>query len=108
MRAKSVCRALLVLDVAYCAAAVIVPGLPGWKMFESSERVAYTLRAGDGRAVDAYAWVPAAARDLDEADVIRVARWLCAEHRARPPLTFDGPREHRVIDAPDCADHAAP
>jgi len=105
---RSICRALLILDVGYCAVALVAPRLPGWKMFESAEHVQYTLRAGDGQSVDAYAWVPAAARDLDEMDVVGVARWLCAEHRLPMPLTFDGPHLHRVIEAPDCVDHAAP
>ncbi len=104
---RSICRALLVLDVGYCALAAVVPGLPGWKMFESSAHVTYSLKAGDGSDVDAYGWVPRAARDLDEPDVIAVARWLCRHHRVATPLTFDGPSVHRVIDAPDCVDHAS-
>jgi hypothetical protein len=104
----SLCRALLVLDVAYCVAAQVTPGLPGWDMFVSVEHPAYTLRAGDGRAIDAYAWVPASARDLDERDLVDVARWLCRGRRETTPLRFDGPSLHRVIDAPGCVDHAAP
>lgn len=104
----SLCRALLALDIAYCAAALVVPGLPGWKMFESVEHATYTLRAADGRDVDAYAWVPRSARDLEEADLLRVARWLCAEHREPTPLRLDTERLHRTIDDPDCLDHAAP
>ena len=34
----SLCRALLVLDVAYCVLALAEDRLPGWKMFEDVER----------------------------------------------------------------------
>ena len=103
----SLCRALLFLDVAYCATALVVPGLPGWKMFESSEHARYSLRDANDRDVDAYAWVPRAARDLSEHDLERVAAWICKEHHAPAPLRLDTANAHVVFTAPDCQAHEA-
>jgi hypothetical protein len=108
VRLRSVCRALLVLDIGYCLAAVFLPDLPGWKMFETAERAAYALHAGDGHAVDAYAWVPASARDLDDRDLAQIARWLCVGRREPLPLRLDTPGRHRLFDAPECAGREAP
>jgi hypothetical protein len=106
VRLRSVCIALFVLDLAYCVSALFVRDLPGWKMFEGSERSVYTLRAGEGRAIDAYAWTPASARYLDDEDVVQIARWLCKGRREPLPVRVDTSRRHVVFDAPDCVDRA--
>ncbi len=106
-RIRSLCGALLVLDVGYCALALLVPGLPAWKMYESAQRSVYVLRAED-REIDPHVWAPRSARDLDEADVIGVARWLCRTGREKGPLRFDSAAVHRTIEPPRCVDHATP
>lgn len=108
MRLTRLCGALLLLDVAYLALALFTPGLPGWKMFDVSVHATYSLRDADGRALDAYAFVPRAARALDHADLARVARFACERRLAPLPLVLDTPRLHRTFSAPDCAPHALP
>ena len=106
MQLRSLCRALLALDVAWCAAALALPELPGWKMFDAPQGERFTIADGEGRAIDAYAWVPRGVVGLDTTDATRIARWLCRERRAKPPLRIDGETTHRVIDGPECAPHA--
>lgn len=106
MRATSLCRALLVLDLAYCAAALFVPDLPGWKMYQSAEGTVASLQAANGDPIDLARYLPKSARDLDEAESLRVARWICAHHRELTPLRFDSPHRHRTIESPSCVDDA--
>jgi hypothetical protein len=103
---KALCRALLALDVAWCVTALLVPGLPGWKMFDSPQGEPFTIIDGDGRPIDARDWLPRGAAGVDGTDATRIARWLCREHRAKVPLRVDAATLHRVIDAPECAAHA--
>jgi hypothetical protein len=106
MRLRSVCRALLALDVAYCAASLVVRDLPGWKMFDAPDRESFAITAGDGSAVDAYAWVPRGVPELDGHDALRIARWLCAEGRIPAPVRVDARRFRVTLSAQDCASAA--
>jgi hypothetical protein len=102
----SLCRALLALDIAWCLAALLLPGLPAWKMFDAPQGEPFAITDGDGHAVDARAWLPRGASGIDANDATRIARWLCREHKAKPPLRVDAGKVQRVIDAPECAKHA--
>ena len=89
MRLRSFCRALFVLNVAYCVLAVMQPGLPGWRMFESVDRLDYALFDKDGAPIDLHAYVPAHARLIDETELRRVVSFACRKERARAPLRFE-------------------
>jgi hypothetical protein len=105
-RLRSVCRALLILNLAYCTAALFLEELPGWKMFESVEALDYVLRDEAGRALDVHDALPANAHLIDAAQLRRVVQFICEHHRG--PLWFEatrgGPGEWLHSGA--CAPHA--
>jgi hypothetical protein len=99
----SLCRALLVLDIAYCALAAAQEGLPGWHMFEDVERFDVDLRDRDGVALDLRAYLPRAAWLVRYDEVRDVVHFVCAKERARAPLTFEErSRAVKVTLGPDC------
>lgn len=100
----STCRALLILNVAYCALAAAQEGLPGWHMFESVERVEWSLRASNGETVDIHRWLPKNARLVESTELREVVRFVCEKERARAPFTFDVPNEnlHVLLGPADC------
>lgn len=102
---KSLCRALLVLNVLYCALATVQEGLPGWHMFESVEPLDYTLRDRDGALVDLSERLPAGARLTDYSELVRVVSFVCEHDRARAPFTFEDDTRgvYRTLGPEDCA-----
>jgi hypothetical protein len=102
---KSLCRALLVLNVLYCVLAVAQDGLPGWHMFEAVERTDYTMTDRDGRAVDVREWLPRGANVVDRQELRRVVRFVCEKERGRAPFTYEEPGGVRVILEVDCRIH---
>jgi hypothetical protein len=85
---RSTCRALLVLNILYCAAALVEDRMPAWKMFESGERLEWSLTDRDGRAVAVEEVLPDGAYVLSYAELERVARFACAREPMRAPLTL--------------------
>ena len=79
-------RALLWLDLAWCAASLVLPGLPGWKMFSHGASPRFSVTDASGRAVDVGAWLPAHATLQDARAVVEVARFGCARRLAAAPL----------------------
>lgn len=86
---RSLCRALLALNVLYCVLALAEPGLPGWRMFEGVEDVRHELRDRDGVPVDVRAWLPRGANLVDRSELRRVVRFVCERERARAPFTYE-------------------
>ncbi|MBX3193175.1 MAG: hypothetical protein KF819_39695 [Labilithrix sp.] len=101
MTMRSLCRALLVLDVLYCCLAAAQEGLPGWHMFESVEKIDHTLVDRDGRAVDVRAFLPRGANVVDRGELRRVVEHVCSKERARAPFTYEEPGV-RVVLGPEC------
>ena len=93
---KSVCRALLVLDVVYCLLAVAQDGLPGWHMFESVDRLD-VVTDREGRTVDVRAVLPRDAWLTERAELALVIQWICERDREHAPYRFG----NRVMQ-PDC------
>lgn len=85
----SLCRALLVLDIAYCALAAAQEGLPGWHMFEDVERFDVALRDRDGAPIDVRAYLPRGAWLVRYDELREVVHFVCEKERARAPLTFE-------------------
>ena len=85
---KSLCRALLVLNVLYCILAALQEGIPGWHMFESVERLDHELRDRDGRPLDIRAWLPRGANVVDRGELRRIVKFVCEKERARAPFTY--------------------
>ena len=70
---RSLCRALLVMNVLYCVLAAFQEGVPGWHMFESVEPLGHELRDRDWRVVDVRDYLPRGANLVDlSAEVIQV------------------------------------
>jgi hypothetical protein len=88
MTVRGAARALLVLNLLYCAWALVEPRLPGWKMFDSAEPLAWRLVDRDGRELSVDAALPRGACILSYADLRGVVRWLCERERSRAPLRF--------------------
>jgi hypothetical protein len=109
---RSLCRALLVLNVLYCVLAVLQPGLPGWHMFESVEPIDYQLQDRDGRDLDVFDWLPRRANLVDRDELRRIVAFVCARELARGPFLYVEPsRKLRTTlgghgDPKECAVHA--
>lgn len=93
---KSLCRALLVLNVLYCLLAALPSGrqregIPGWHMFESVEPLDHELRDRDGVVVDVRAWLPRGANLVDRGELRRVVAFVCTREIARAPFTYIEP-----------------
>ena len=89
-RLASLFRALLVLDVAWCLASVMLPGLPGWKMFSAGAAPSFTVTDASGSAVDLRPFLPSHAVLGDARTVVEVARFACRRERLQAParVTF--------------------
>lgn len=106
-RLRSVCRALLILNLVYCTAALLLDELPGWKMFESVEVLDYVLQDADGHALDVRDALPASAHLTDGVQLRRVVAFICEHHKG--PLWFEGTRggQGQWLQPGACEPHAA-
>ena len=91
---RSLCRALLVLDVLYCILALFEDRLPGWKMFEEVEPPS-ALFDRDGREVDTAVYLPRGAHVVDVAQAAEIACFICDKEPSRAPYTLDD-RTHGI------------
>ncbi|MDB4943868.1 MAG: hypothetical protein JWP97_3402 [Labilithrix sp.] len=91
---KSLCRALLVLDVLYCLLAAAQEGLPGWHMFESVEAVDHELVDRDGIAIDVRSALPRGAVLVDRGELRKVVSFVCRREAARGPFRYSEPSLH--------------
>ena len=97
VRLRAVCAALFAAEVAWAAAGLVYPSLPGWRMFARVERVEADLVDASGASADLFSFVP---RDLyvpDAATARAVAASVCRARPNRGPWTLvwraDGRRE---------------
>ena len=88
---RSLCRALLVLNILYCVLAAAQEGLPGWHMFESVEPIDHELLDREGRAVDIREWLPKGANLVDREELRRVVGFVCRKEIARAPFSYSEP-----------------
>jgi hypothetical protein len=88
---RSLCRALLVLNVLYCVLAAAQEGLPGWHMFESVETLDHELVDRDGRDVDIRAWLPRGVNLVDRGELRAIVAFVCERELARAPFTYVEP-----------------
>jgi hypothetical protein len=88
---KSLCRALLVLNVLYCLLAAAQEGVPGWHMFESVEPLDHELRDRAGERVDVRAALPRGANLVDRGELRKIVAFVCAKEAARGPFTYVEP-----------------
>lgn len=100
--------ALLAANVLYCVVAVFDERLPGWKMFESVERLDYSLVDRDGVAIEPKDHLPRNAHVVELAELARVVSFVCERNAARAPFVFEErTRGVRAVLGPaDCAVHA--
>jgi hypothetical protein len=111
MRLGAVCRALLVLDLGYCAAALFVDALPGWKMFaRGGGQPDYQLEDARGKPVALDELLPRHAYGLTPRDALDVARFACRTSTRAQPLRFRaGPSQPwTLLESPDCAGASPP
>lgn len=85
---RSVCRALLVLNVLYCMLALAQDGIPGWRMFEGVEDVRHELVDGAGASIDVREWLPRGANLVDRSELRQVVSFMCEKNRSRAPFTY--------------------
>lgn len=103
---RSLCRALLALNLLYCLLAAAQDGLPGWHMFESVESVDHELRDRDGNVVDVRAWLPRGANLVDKGELRNVVTFVCKKEHSRAPFTYSEPASERITLGDDCRVHA--
>ena len=104
---RSLCRALLALNLLYCVLAVAQDGLPGWHMFESVESTDYDLIDRDGQPIDLREWLPRGANVVDRGELRRVVTFVCKKEHARGPFTYaEPPRGVPETLGDDCKVHA--
>lgn len=105
----SLCRALLVLNVAYCALAVAEDRLPGWKMFEDVERFDVVLTDSHGIPLELRDHLPKNAWLVRWDEVREVVAYVCRKKAARGPFSFEERvRGIRAELGPDCKVPRAP
>jgi hypothetical protein len=85
---KSLCRALLVLNVLYCLLAATQEGIPGWHMFESVEPLEHELRDRAGDLVDVRAALPRGANLVSRTELHEVVRFVCRREASRAPFAY--------------------
>lgn len=103
MALRSLCRSLLILNLAYCTLALFVPQLPGWKMFESAELDDYRFEDASGRSIDLRDYLPRDAHLTDVAQAVRVARFVCEREPQRGPFRLLRPAGDAVeLSAEEC------
>jgi hypothetical protein len=88
---RALARALLVLNVLYCALAVAQDGLPGWHMFESVESLEHEFRDGAGERVDVRAWLPRGANLVSRSELHAIVAFICEKEAARGPFVYVEP-----------------
>ncbi len=103
---RSLCRAILALNVLYCLLAAAQEGLPGWHMFESVESVEHELRDRDGALVDVRAWLPRGANVVDRDELRRIVTFVCRKEGIRAPFTYKEPSREAITLGEDCKVHA--
>jgi hypothetical protein len=87
---RRLCRVLLVLNLLYCALALLVgPRIPSWGMFSRVERMDYSLTDGRGRTVNPYDYMPRGSYILDQASMAAAVSCLCRAHPELRPLRLD-------------------
>lgn len=91
--------ALLVLDVAWCVASLMLPGLPGWKMFAGGASPPCAVVDAAGHAVELRTFLPSHATLQDARSAVEVARFACRRRQLDVPavVTFGATRV--AIDA---------
>lgn len=110
---KSLCQALLVLNVLYCLLAAAQEGVPGWHMFESVEPLDHELRDRTGGLVDVRASLPRGANLVDRGELRKVVEFICQKEPARAPFTYLEPSRnvsvqlHPHVGADGCKVHAS-
>lgn len=85
---RSVCRALLALNILYCMLALAQDGIPGWRMFESVENVRYELLDKDHQNIDVRGWLPRGANVVDRSELRNIVSFVCEHERARAPFVY--------------------
>lgn len=95
-------RALLVLDLAWCLASLMLPGLPGWKMFAGGAAPSFSVTDASGTKVDLRPFVPSHATLQDARTVVEVARFACRRDRLLAPATVVF-GDRTVVISPGCS-----
>jgi hypothetical protein len=95
---KSLCRALLVMNVLYCVLAALQEGVPGWHMFEAVEPLDHVLRDREGQAIDIRGWLPRGANLVDRGELRKIVAFVCEKERARSPFTYAEPSTGLVVE----------
>ena len=78
-------KLLFAAQVAWAAAGLIIPSLPGWTMFAKAERASARLVDTTGEAVEIYDLLPRDVYLIDRAGTRAIAAWQCRTHPDRAP-----------------------
>lgn len=94
---------LLAGEIIYLAVALVIPPLPGWKMFSHVDWVrSSSLKDDRGQEVPLKGYLPGTYYDFDASLAQEVATFICHKHQEISQWTLQIERESYELKASDC------
>ncbi|MEK2643781.1 hypothetical protein [Bdellovibrio sp. BCCA] len=95
---------LLGLEIIYLCIAILIPTLPGWKMFASFQRVSYVAKSVDNSEdISLEKYLPPTYYTLTEPMLVKLARFACEKEQKSISLNITN-KESKVyvFKTPTC------
>ncbi|MDG0814819.1 hypothetical protein [Bdellovibrio svalbardensis] len=94
---------LLAVEILYLALALMIPPLPGWKMFSHVDWVeSVSLKDDRGHEVPLRGYLPETYYDFSASTAQSVATFICKKHQEIPHWILQVERESYELQASDC------
>ena len=96
-------KMLLIIEVIYFGLSTLVPGVPGWKMFSSFERVQFVVHNSKTQTeVSVNHYLPPTYYSLNEASIKELVRFACKKDLTQLTLKFEKDAKSYVFTPPIC------
>ncbi|MGE5086030.1 MAG: hypothetical protein ACM3MG_06980 [Bacillota bacterium] len=94
---------LLTLEIAYLTIALMVPPLPGWKMFSEVDRVRHAVLIADGqKSVLLKDYLPSTFYELGVPTALKVAEFICQKRKDVQDWYLELEKDTYVFHQSDC------